>query len=810
MTAPAARNTDTMLALQRGAGNAAATVWVQRQRRDAVLAHDPDAGVSTLEPQSADAGEATSRLEDPVSSVLAALQGAPSPVGGYSPPDFSAAFRIINGLPTSDLLPTLLQLDRRGVLEPLLSNAGQAQLVDDRVLTMMAAVEQTRLSRPDTPREKLDKQLTSIEHAQEKVDEVGTRLLELTGMITATPEKFALAEAEGLTEPLHQFIAQLEAVRSGLMPELQDAADGAGRLETMVVNVRSLEPVVQTAVRTMRTYHSSTLPDETYGETYEGEEDRWRHERSADWDRGGFVGSAEALWDELNLEALNLFDTAGGMATLGHQGREARNAAAYRAGKISYETYSSNVKWDIGATLVSAVVVALTAGLGAEVAGGMGLAEGTFASGAVQGAVVGPGAAVARDIYEATVAAVSDVPGVQQYHGQMIGGPMAWMQSAMMGGLFGGVFTWGASRLSAGVPELPASARPETPGGGAPAGAGADPPTPRFDFRVSPSADPGSGLVTAIGRNLDTGEFVIVQIDPASGSGSATFLATQETVPIVGWNVQPAPAGLLEAGPPATQTSLVTTPAEDAAAAVTADPVVGRLMELPGVQGDLGRLTGRNYLTGNVTPQQVVADLDAALWQIERVTGDPPLTEAVLSLPGIEDYFKEALTTANPHTVDYELIGVIDQLRAHPNATFRYQIDLGGRKGPDLGRFEGGRASIVQFKSYRSVSDLKANVFGDVSTGSLGTGKEAGQLQSDLERLARQNPPYTVPGPDGAPVPVNELLEYEFDLDRLEDPTYEKVDALEEDLQFELNRRLSDYRAADPTMPAFRVRVKVR
>jgi hypothetical protein len=92
------------------------------------------------------------------------------------------------------------------------------------------------------------------------------------------------------------------------------------------------------------------------------------------------------------------------------------------------------------------------------------------------------------------------------------------------------------------------------------------------------------------------------------------------------------------------------------------------------------------------------------------------------------------------------------------------------------------------------LSALKESVLGETGPGSLGTGKAAGQLQSELVRLARQDPPCTVPVPDGAPVPVNEL-EYEFNVQRLDTDlsTHEAIERLDVDFEIKIKQRLDPY-----------------
>ena len=95
-----------------------------------------------------------------------------------------------------------------------------------------------------------------------------------------------------------------------------------------------------------------------------------------------------------------------------------------------------------------------------------------------------------------------------------------------------------------------------TPEVSGPEGGGA----PNIQFRVL-RADPVTGKYTVIGQNLQTGEYAVVKINLKTGIGTATNLATGETMNISGWRIQPGPMGLLPGPSAAAEPSLVPSPA---------------------------------------------------------------------------------------------------------------------------------------------------------------------------------------------------------------------------------------------------------
>jgi hypothetical protein len=152
-----------------------------------------------------------------------------------------------------------------------------------------------------------------------------------------------------------------------------------------------------------------------------------------------------------------------------------------------------------------------------------------------------------------------------------------------------------------------------------------------------------------------------------------------------------------------------------------------------------------------------VERLHHALDLVEKLGKD--VREKILSTPGIEDYFRSVVTGAPdlnpgayPHGYTYELRTLAQQLRAHPDVPFRFQLPLEGRSGPDLVRFDPDGATLLQSKSYERPDHLKANVLE--------------QVEDDVARLAKTK--FTVPGPGNTAVPVKPVIEIHVDKAQLQ------------------------------------------
>ncbi len=197
------------------------------------------------------------------------------------------------------------------------------------------------------------------------------------------------------------------------------------------------------------------------------------------------------------------------------------------------------------------------------------------------------------------------------------------------------------------------------------------------------------------------------------------------------------------------------------AQSITMDPELAPLLNLSGVGGDVSKLTGkellRDLLKGEITAEEVLGRLSEAMKSFETQTKD--LSERVLQVEGIEEYFKNAITNPkNLHAYDFEVEQIANQIREFPNGEFRAQLELGSvsnpselKSGPDLVRYEEGGATLVQFKSFQETKKVLENI--------------QEQVEKDLERLEPQG--FMVPGPAGQNVSVNPTLEYVVDWSRL-------------------------------------------
>lgn len=141
------------------------------------------------------------------------------------------------------------------------------------------------------------------------------------------------------------------------------------------------------------------------------------------------------------------------------------------------------------------------------------------------------------------------------------------------------------------------------PRGGAPGGLGEGPVTPGSGVRFRVIRVAGDEY-TVIGENLETGELALVRLNARTGMGTATHMGTGETLPISGFQLEGAPAGLLPSGgapatigaPLAPSTAIV-----PGGAPVAAGPRVGPPLLRPGAApgttetGDLLSTLGMSF-----------------------------------------------------------------------------------------------------------------------------------------------------------------------------------------------------------------------
>lgn len=233
------------------------------------------------------------------------------------------------------------------------------------------------------------------------------------------------------------------------------------------------------------------------------------------------------------------------------------------------------------------------------------------------------------------------------------------------------------------------------------------------------------------------------------------------------------------------------------AEALQKDPQLASLLTIPAVGGDVSKLTGAELIKGGagaIKPEEIVTRLRSAMGTLEKNAGE--LTPRVLGVEGIEEYFKAACTSANPHTVEFELFGLVEQMRAHPNSQFRFQLQVGGKAAADVVRYEGERAVLVQFKSFTNPSDVVKDM------------KE--QLAGDLRRLQKEG--FMIPGPGGrGKVPVDNTLIYEIDWTRFKTANPGKnVESLEYELQHSTNDYLEALAKQDPAFTSHGQPFKVK
>lgn len=229
------------------------------------------------------------------------------------------------------------------------------------------------------------------------------------------------------------------------------------------------------------------------------------------------------------------------------------------------------------------------------------------------------------------------------------------------------------------------------------------------------------------------------------------------------------------------------------------DPDLAPLLKLPGVAGNVRKLAGekllRSLFKGEIAAEEVLGRLRLAMQVLDDQAKG--LSNRVLQVEGIEEFFKTAITNPmNLHASEFEISSLVEQMKNFPNSEFRYQLDIGGKSGPDAIRYEGGRATVVQFKSFGSINDVITDM--------------QEQIESDLGRLEKQG--FMVPGPSGqGKVPINNTLEYEINWSRLKAKD-EGLSAYRLQVHYQewANDYLKNLAASDPAFTAngqpFRVR----
>ncbi|HEX3761244.1 MAG TPA: hypothetical protein VHW23_21260 [Kofleriaceae bacterium] len=271
------------------------------------------------------------------------------------------------------------------------------------------------------------RQLVAIQDLARRTQTVTAGALPALDQIIVAPERFALNDVAALRKSVLDIvdlaphaIAQLHASN----------ADQRARLVGMQAVLEVARAAAATAWTAITACQQRHHPDERAGELYD--------EFAADeYSQGGLHYVSGASYD--------LWHFAGNFLTFGSMNRRAANARAYRHGEISLDAFEENDAWDMLATTVTAVITALTLGLGAE------LAAGTFAvsagytaagsaimTGTVVGATASAGDAIAQDALALLASHVSSNPYVQAYQRARIGGPLQWLQAGLIGAMAGG------------------------------------------------------------------------------------------------------------------------------------------------------------------------------------------------------------------------------------------------------------------------------------------------------------------------------------------------------------------------------------
>jgi len=277
------------------------------------------------------------------------------------------------------------------------------------------------------------------------------------------PKKFALNDVRHVNHAvlkLRERIHQLGEVLAG------PNADQRPLLAVIDQQSAMIEAHARGALTVGLDLARETEPGNTVGETYSEHEEEREKDLSEDWESGG-LGYGKMIFHGLDWGATEIFHGAASALTAGYVPLQARNATAYRNGDISYESYSSNIYWNMGKSLVVAAITAVTAGFGGEAAVGLvGLETGAGAASTAYLTTFGMGAgytggftgALSSDAFSLLASHVSSDPGVRTMQQSDIVGPQGWFSSGAKGGMLGGLLSFGGAQLPAGPPRVPAPA----------------------------------------------------------------------------------------------------------------------------------------------------------------------------------------------------------------------------------------------------------------------------------------------------------------------------------------------------------------
>jgi hypothetical protein len=357
--------------------------------------------------------------------------------------DFPAAFAILDGLPTPELVATLNNLDRQGYLDVLIGNANSERVTEHRVLDLAASIRAIRQAAPEPPQLQAERQLAVINATQRQTELFHDVVRELTTVVSTTPEKVAVKVVRALRTPMNEVRARLVELRDSLLAQ---NADQAGRIDTMIINFDVLWRDVDKAEEQARQFLNSTSPEMTAGELYWGHIEQQELYLKRNQEAGG-TGYAWAVLNAAEWLSANLLYAASELATSNTMGLEARNALMYRTGHISYEAYTENIRWNIRHGLLNLAITAATMGWGSAATGGEAILS-TAVTRDIAGGLV---ESASSDLFNMIAAEVSDVPDVQNYHWQMVAGPTGWVEAALLEGLSGGVCGWAGTKIRPGM-----------------------------------------------------------------------------------------------------------------------------------------------------------------------------------------------------------------------------------------------------------------------------------------------------------------------------------------------------------------------
>ena len=260
---------------------------------------------------------------------------------------------------------------------------------------------------------------------------------DLPKAIDAHPGSFAYNDVQNVVGMLAAYLARVRALRQKLAAENVDLA---GRLDSIDINGSQANQAVRTSLNGLQAWLQTKMPDTTAGEHWKEMKDETEDTMSRNIDKGG-LHYLKLVPNGLEWATETVYDTCGNIMTAGYMGREARNALAFRQGAISYDTYDDNQWWNLGASMLTALVTLLTAGWGSRLGAALGFEAGTVgamaAAGAAEGFVNGATTSLAGDIYSLVVSQAAGNPGVAGYHKAAIVGPGGWIFSGMEGAVAG-------------------------------------------------------------------------------------------------------------------------------------------------------------------------------------------------------------------------------------------------------------------------------------------------------------------------------------------------------------------------------------